>query len=144
MARKHEVGATMSDPNVVPMADVMLVMLIIFMVVTPMLTKGISVDMVKTHNPIAMQAADKDDAILIAVTREGRVYLGTNQLNPEEIPAKVKDLLANRIDRTCYIRADARARYERVVEVVDNLRAAGVDQVGLLTEQIKPKAGGAE
>jgi biopolymer transport protein ExbD/biopolymer transport protein TolR len=144
MARKHEVGATMSEPNVVPMADVMLVMLIIFMVVTPMLTKGISVDMVKTHNPTAMQAADKDDAILIAVTREGRVYLGTNQVNPEEIPGKVKDLLANRIDRTCYIRADARARYERVVEVVDNLRAAGVDQVGLLTEQIKPRTATAE
>lgn len=142
MARKKEVGEVMAEPNVVPMADVMLVMLIIFMVVTPMLTKGISVDMVKTHNPIAMQAADKDDAILIAVTREGRVFLGTSQVNPEEIPSKVKDLLANRIDRTCYIRADARARYERVVEVVDNLRAAGVDQVGLLTEQIKPKMAG--
>jgi biopolymer transport protein ExbD/biopolymer transport protein TolR len=134
----------MAEPNVVPMADVMLVMLIIFMVVTPMLTKGISVDMVKTQNPIAMQAADKDDAILVAVTREGRVFLGTTQVNPDEIPSKVKDLLANRIDRTCYIRADARARYERVVEVVDNLRAAGVDQVGLLTEQIKPRVAGAE
>jgi biopolymer transport protein ExbD/biopolymer transport protein TolR len=144
MARKKEIGDVMAEPNVVPMADVMLVMLIIFMVVTPMLTKGISVDMVKTQNPIAMQAADKDDAILVAVTREGRVFLGTTQVNPEEITGKVKDLLANRIDRTCYIRADARARYERVVEVVDNLRAAGVDQVGLLTEQIKPRVAGAE
>jgi len=144
MAKKKELGAVMNEPNVVPMADVMLVMLIIFMVVTPMLTKGISVDMVKTQNPIAMQAADKDDAILVAITREGRTYLGTSQVNPEEIPAKVKDLLANRMDRTCYIRADARARYERVVDVVDNLRAAGVDQVGLLTEQVKSKTASAE
>lgn len=120
----------------IPLVDVMLVLLIIFMVITPMLTKGISVDMVRTKNPITMQAADKDDAILIAVTRDGKSYLSTIPMNPEELPSKVRDLLVNRLDRTVYIRADARARYERVVDVVDNLRAAGVDQLGLLTEQI--------
>jgi biopolymer transport protein ExbD len=125
------------------MVDVMLVLLIIFMVITPMLSKGISVDMVKTKNPIAMQAADKEDAVLIAITREGRVYLGTTQMQPEDLPQRVKDLLTNKLDKTVYLRADARARYERVVEVVDNLRAAGVDQLGLLTEQIKEKTPGA-
>jgi biopolymer transport protein ExbD/biopolymer transport protein TolR len=134
----------MADINVTPMVDVMLVMLIIFMVITPMLTKGISVDMVKTKNPIAMQAADKDDAILIAVTREGRTFLGTTPMNPEDLPNKVKDLLANRLDRTVYVRADARSRYQVVVDVVDNLRAAGVDQLGLLTEQIGGEKKGAE
>ena len=132
-----------SDINVTPMVDVMLVLLIIFMVITPMLSKGISVDMVKTKNPIAMQAADKEDAVLIAITREGRVYLGTTQMQPEDLPQRVKDLLTNKLDKTVYLRADARARYERVVEVVDNLRAAGVDQLGLLTEQIKEKTPGA-
>jgi biopolymer transport protein ExbD/biopolymer transport protein TolR len=132
-----------STPNVVPMVDVMLVLLIIFMVVTPMLTKGISVDMVKTRHPIAMQAADKDDAILIAVTRDGRTFLGTTQMPPDQLPSKVKDLLVNRLDKMVYIRSDARARYERVVEVVDNLRAAGVDQIGLLTEQIKERGAAA-
>jgi biopolymer transport protein ExbD/biopolymer transport protein TolR len=131
-----------ADINVTPMVDVMLVMLIIFMVITPMLTKGISVDMVKTKNPIAMQAADKDDAILIAVTREGRAYLGTTQMVPEDLPSKVRDMLVGRLDRTVYIRADSRARYQSVVDVVDNLRAAGVDQLGLLTEQIGDKKGG--
>ena len=126
-----------ADINVTPMVDVMLVLLIIFMVITPMLTKGISVDMVRTRNPITMQAADKDDAILIAVTREGRSYLGTTPMVPEDLPAKVRDLLLNRLDRTVYVRADARARYQVVVDVVDNLRAAGVDQLGLLTEQIQ-------
>ncbi len=138
MARRVPMSAV-STPNVVPMVDVMLVLLIIFMVVTPMLTKGISVDMVKTRHPIAMQGADKDDAVLIAVTREGRTYLGTTQMPPDQLPQKVKDLLANRLDKMVYVRSDARARYERVVEVVDNLRAAGVDQIGLLTEQIKEK-----
>ncbi len=128
-----------ATPNVVPMVDVMLVLLIIFMVITPMLSKGISVDMVKTRNPISMQGADKDDAVIVAVTREGRTFLGNVQMKPDELPSKVRDLLANRLDKMCYIKADARSRYDRVVEVVDNLRAAGVDQIGLLTEQIKER-----
>jgi biopolymer transport protein ExbD/biopolymer transport protein TolR len=126
-----------SDINVTPMVDVMLVLLIIFMVITPMLTKGIQVNMVKTKNPIAMQAADKSDAILIAVTKDGRSYLNNTQMPPEDLAPKVKDLLTNRLDKTVFIRADQRAKYEKVVTVVDNLRAAGVDQVGLLTEQIQ-------
>jgi len=114
----------------------MLVMLIIFMVITPMLSKGVSVDLVKTKNPIPMQAADKSDAIMVAVTRDGKTYLGTTQMTPADLPPKVKDLLINRLDKTVFVKADSRARYEKVVEVVDNLRAAGVDQLGLLTEQL--------
>jgi biopolymer transport protein ExbD/biopolymer transport protein TolR len=121
------------------MVDVMLVLLIIFMVVTPMLSKGVSVDMVKTKNPIAMQEADKTDAVLVAVTRDGNAFLGTTKTAPDQLPAKVKDLLTNRLDKTVFVRADSRARYEKVVEVVDNLRAAGVDQLGLLTEQVQDK-----
>lgn len=119
------------------MVDVMLVLLIIFIVITPMLSKGVSVDMAKTNNPSDMQAADKEDAILIAVTRDGKVFLGTNQTMADQLPQKVKDLLTNRLDKMVYIKSDARARYERVVDVVDNLRAAGVDQLGLLTDEIE-------
>ena len=133
---KHGAAPPVSDINVTPMVDVMLVMLIIFMVITPMLSKGVSVDLVKTKNPIPMQAADKSDAIVIAVTRDGKTYLSTTQIAAADLPPKVKDLLINRLDKTVFVRADSRARYERVVEVVDNLRAAGVDQLGLLTEQI--------
>jgi biopolymer transport protein ExbD len=134
-------AGVVADINVTPMVDVMLVLLIIFMVITPMLSKGIPVDLVKTKNPIAMQAADKSDAILVAVSRDGRVFLGTTQMQPEDLPAKVRDLLTNRLDRTVFLRADSRARYDRVVTVVDNLRAAGVDQLGLLTEQMQGEKG---
>jgi biopolymer transport protein ExbD len=130
----------MADINVTPLVDVMLVLLIIFMVITPMLSKGVSVDMAKARNPIPMQAADKSDAITVAVTRDGKTYLNTTQMPPEDLPPKVKDLLANRLDKTVFIRADQRARYEKVVDVVDNLRAAGVDNVGLLTEQLQEKS----
>jgi biopolymer transport protein ExbD len=134
--KKARESHPVSDINVTPMVDVMLVLLIIFMVITPLLSKGIQVNMVKTKNPIPMQAADKSDAILVAVTRDGRTYLNSTQMQPDDLAPKVKDLLTNRLDKTVFIRADQRAKYEKVVTVVDNLRAAGVDQVGLLTEQI--------
>jgi biopolymer transport protein ExbD/biopolymer transport protein TolR len=107
-----------------------------------MLTKGVSVDMVRTKNPIAMQAADKTDAVIVAVTRDGKTFLGNTQVPAAEMSPKVKDLLTSRIDKEVFLRADSRARYEKVVEVVNNLRASGVDQLGLLTEQIQEKKPG--
>jgi biopolymer transport protein ExbD/biopolymer transport protein TolR len=136
---KHHAPPPVADINVTPMVDVMLVLLIIFMVITPMLSKGVSVDKVKTKNPIAMQAADKSDAVLISVTRDGKVYLGTDSILAEDLPPKVKDLLTNKLDKTVFVQADQRANYGKVVDVVDNLRAAGVDQLGLLTEQLQEK-----
>jgi len=136
---KTKAPPPVADINVTPMVDVMLVLLIIFMVITPMLSKGISVDMVKTVNPVPMQAADKSDAIIVAITRDGKTYLNTTQMPADQLPGKVKDMLTNRLDRMCYVRADSRARYEKVVDVVNNLRAAGVDQLGLLTEQLQQK-----
>jgi biopolymer transport protein ExbD len=128
-----------SDINVTPMVDVMLVLLIIFMVITPMLSKGVNVNMVKTKNPITMKAADQEDAILVAITRDGKVFLspGNTLMQPDQLSSKVKDLQQNRSDKTVYIKADARARFAGVMDVIDNLRTAQVDQVGLLTEEIK-------
>jgi len=140
---KKKTADVVADINVTPMVDVMLVLLIIFMVITPMLSKGVSVDLVRTKNPVAMQAADKEDAVLVAITRDGKVYIspGNAQLPPDQLAPKVKDLLSNKLDKTVYVKSDSRARYERVMDVVDNLRAAGVDQLGLLTEQVKPQGG---
>jgi biopolymer transport protein ExbD/biopolymer transport protein TolR len=119
------------------MVDVMLVVLIIFMVITPMLSKTVSVDKYKARNAVAMSDADKEDAVEIAVTRDGSCFLspGTIKVTPDELAPKVKDLLANRPVKTVYISADVRAKYGRVAEVVDNLRAGGVDDVGLITDQ---------
>lgn len=134
---KKKAAPPVADINVTPMVDVMLVLLIIFMVITPMLTHGVSVDLVKTKNPITMQAADKEDAILISITRNGSVFLspGNIKLQPGDLPEKIRDLLTNRVDKTVYIKADARSRYEVVEDVVDNLRAGGASELGLITEE---------
>ncbi|MDZ4798161.1 MAG: biopolymer transporter ExbD [Bryobacteraceae bacterium] len=133
--KKNKAPEPVADINVTPMVDVMLVLLIIFIVITPMLSKGISVDMAKANNPSPMHDADKEDAVLVAIARDGKVYLGTEQMPPDVLPGRVKDLLTNKLNKTVYVRADARSRYERVVDVVDNLRSAGVDNIGLLTEE---------
>jgi len=118
------------------MADVMLVLLIIFMVITPMLQKGVSVEMAKTKNPIDMKEADRDDAVLVVVTRDGKFYLGQNKVNIDELATRVNDLLATRLEKKVFVRSDLRAKYGDVVQVVDNIRNAGVDQIGLLTERL--------
>src|SRR5262249_2556777 len=134
-----------SNINVTPMVDVMLVLLIIFMVITPMLQHGVSVNMAEAINPRSMPDADKEDALLVAVTRDGKIFFGSEPIGAGQKPAeaaagltaKVKDKVAARTDKTVFVKSDARAQYGWVVAVVDNVRSAGVDQLGLLTEQKK-------
>jgi len=141
IAKRDEGSKISSDINVTPMVDVMLVLLIIFMVVTPMLQKGVSVDMAKVNNPEQMPDADKEDALLVSITRDGMVYLGSDRIDVDTLTNKVKDRLANKPDKRVYVKADMRTRFGGVVSVVDSVRAAGVDDLGLLTDQKKAAPG---
>ena len=140
MAYKPKAPPVMAAPNVIPMADIMLVLLIIFMVITPMLQHGTPVDMAKAENADKMPNADKDDAIIVAVTRDGRMFLspGNREIGVDAITDSVKDLLTGRLDKTVYVRSDARAKYGDVVKAVDAVRSAGVENLGLLTEKVPP------
>jgi biopolymer transport protein ExbD/biopolymer transport protein TolR len=153
MAKREEGKKVNSNINVTPMVDVMLVLLIIFMVITPMLQKGVSVDLAKVNSPASMPDADKEDALIVAVMSDGKLFFGNDRIEADQLTQKIKDRLANRVDKRVYVRADARAKYGSVVEVVDNVRAAGVDDLGLLTDQRKttnqqapppPAAGGGQ
>ena len=130
-------GGQSANINVTPLIDVLLVLLIIFMVVTPMLQHGVSVDMAKVNNPEQMPDADKEDALLVSVMRNGDVFFGTDKISVDNLTTKVKDRLANKADKRVYVKADARAHFGNVVQVVDGVRAAGVDDLGLLTDQRK-------
>ena len=139
IAKRNEGKNVNSNINVTPMVDMMLVLLIIFMVITPMLQHGVSVDMAKVNNPEQMPDADKEDALIVAVMRDGKIFFGNDQLPVDQLTNKVKDRLANKTDKRVYVKADARAKFGAVVGVVDNVRAAGVDQLGLLTDQNQKK-----
>src|SRR5215467_14784830 len=106
LAKRNEGAKISSDINVTPMVDVMLVLLIIFMVITPMLQHGVSVDLAKVNNPEQMPDADKEDALIVAVMRGGDVFFGNDKLaSLETLTGKIKDRLANKSDKRVYIRA---------------------------------------
>jgi biopolymer transport protein TolR len=133
-----------SNINVTPMVDVMLVLLIIFMVITPMLQNKVQIDMAKVDNAVAMPDADKEDAIVVAVTRDGGVFLGQDKVDPSQLGRMVQDKLADKPGKTIYVRADARAQYKAVEDAIDNVRTAGVDEVGLLTQKKENNGAGGE
>src|SRR6202043_764335 len=135
MSYKPSVGPQMAAPNVIPMADIMLVLLIIFMVVTPMLTKGLSVELAKVTSPSDMPDADKDDAVIVGVSASGDVYIGSAKSDITQIADQVRDRISNKLDKTVFVKSDGRAKYGDVVKVVDEIRSAGVDNVGLITDK---------
>ena len=133
---KREEGKKVnSNINVTPMVDVMLVLLIIFMVITPMLNNKVNVDLPVANAAIVMENANKEDAITVAVTRDGRAYLGGDQVNLDDLGPKIAAKLENKTDKQVFLRADVRANYGKVMDAVDQIRAAGVSQLGLLTEK---------
>ncbi len=144
IAVRDEGHKVSSNINVTPMVDVMLVLLIIFMVITPMLQNKVSVDMARVDNPVAMPDADKEDAIVVAITRDGAVFLGQNKIAVSDLGTEVANKLAGTPGRTIYIRADARAQYRAVEDAIDAVRTAGVDDVGLLTQKKEAGSAGGE
>jgi biopolymer transport protein ExbD len=134
IAKRDEGSKVNSNINVTPMVDVMLVLLIIFMVITPLAEQKVNVTLAKTQTAVAMDNASKQDAITVAITRDSKVYLGQDQTTMGELGSKVADLLQNKTDKTIYFRADERANYGTVEDAIDAVRTAGVEEIGLLTE----------
>jgi biopolymer transport protein ExbD/biopolymer transport protein TolR len=135
ISKRDEGKKVNSNINVTPMVDVMLVLLIIFMVITPMLQQKVQIDMARVDNPTNMPDADKEDAIVVAITRDGAVFLGQNKVSVSELGPQVRDKLSGTPGRTIFIRADARAQFRAVEDAIDAVRTAGVDDVGLLTQK---------
>ncbi|MFC6646120.1 ExbD/TolR family protein [Granulicella cerasi] len=138
MAKRDEGKKVNSDINVTPMVDIMLVLLIIFMVITPMVNNKVSVDLPKVPEAIVLENANKEDAINVAVTRDGKTFVGGDQVNLDQVGDRVSAILAKKTDasadKTIYMRADMRANYGKVMDAIDALRAAGVSQLDLMTD----------
>jgi biopolymer transport protein ExbD len=135
MAVRNEGSKVNANINVTPMVDVMLVLLIIFMVITPMLQNKVNVDLAQSQNATPMDDANKEDSVVVAITRDSRVYLGQNQTSIANLGSQVRDELENKTNKIVYFRADARAHYGTVMDAIDAVRTAGVEEVAMLTEQ---------
>jgi biopolymer transport protein ExbD/biopolymer transport protein TolR len=134
LVKRDEGSKVNSNINVTPMVDVMLVLLIIFMVITPMVQDKVHVDLVSAADATPMPDADHEDQALVAVTRDGHVFLGSNQVSLDDLGSKVSDILQNKPTKIVYLRADQRASYGVVMNAVDAVRTVGVDQLGVMTE----------
>jgi len=135
LAKRDEGKKVNSNINVTPMVDVMLVLLIIFMVITPMLNNKVNVTLPQADAAKVMENANKEDAIIVAVTRDGKTYLGGDIVSVDDLGTKISAKLENKLDKEVYLRADIRANYGKVMDAVDGIRSAGVSELGLITEQ---------
>ena len=135
LAARDEGKKVTSDINVTPMVDVMLVLLIIFMVVTPMLNNKVNVDLPPADASVVMEDATKEDSVVVAVTRDGKTFLGGDQVTPDALGDKINALMEKRTNKEVFFRGDNRANYGRVMDAIDGIRAAGISQLGMLTEK---------
>lgn len=135
MAFDQSSGGSLSQINVTPLVDVMLVLLVIFMVTAPILQQGISVDLPQVETgPMTGDQADLEDQLVVAVTREGVVHLNDAPLELEALQTKLAAIVQERPSRTVYLRADQNVMYGRVVEVMATVRRAGIVKLGMVTE----------
>jgi biopolymer transport protein ExbD/biopolymer transport protein TolR len=137
-------GDLQSEINVTPMVDIMLVLLIIFMVITPLLQQGVTVNLPKNmNNPEEDQRIIKEHAIVIAIPNDGEYYLGKDRVSREQIKDKVETMLKNiknEDDRIVYIKSGIGVSYGDVVNVINEVRALGVDKIGLVADRKKKGA----
>jgi biopolymer transport protein ExbD/biopolymer transport protein TolR len=137
-------GGLNSDINVTPMVDIMLVLLIIFMVITPFLQQGVTVALPRDlRNPEEDKAIIKETSVVVAITEDGKLYIGKKPIDKESLKTEIDQKMATKEqqDKIVYIRGDINANYGQVVETINLIRDSGIDQIGLVAD--KRKSGGA-
>ncbi len=139
-------GGLSSDINVTPMVDIMLVILIIFMVITPFLQQGVSVALPRDmRNPDEDPNIIKETSVVVAITEDGKLFIGKKPIDKEQLKSEIDQKMATKTDaeRIVYIRSDINANYGQVVETINLIRDSGIDQIGLVADKKKGPAEGA-
>jgi biopolymer transport protein ExbD len=132
--RGRRVGPTLAEINVIPLVDVMLVLLIIFMVAAPMLQRGVEVNL-----PVARRSPEiSSERVFVDVpatfTKDRRVMLDKESIGLAALPERLKQLMLARADKRVFLRADGALSVQQLIDVLDQLKAAGVDAAGIVTE----------
>jgi biopolymer transport protein ExbD len=131
-------GEVSSEPNVVPLCDVLLVLLIIFMVVTPLIQKGVDVRLPTALNTINMP---ENPEVVLSIKRDGSMYIGQDQVTLDNLQTIIEEAFMTATDKRLYLRADGELEYGNIVDIVEVLKAAGVEIVGIITEVKTEKIG---
>ena len=132
--RGRRVGPTLSEMNVIPLVDVMLVLLIIFMVAAPMLQRGVEVKLPVASRTQEIAASERIFVdVPLSFKKDRRVFIGKEPVAMAVLPERVRQLLVNRADKQVFLRADGQLNVQDEIEVLDNLKAGGVQNVGIVT-----------
>jgi biopolymer transport protein TolR len=131
----RRVGATLAEINIIPLVDVVLVLLLIFMLTAPMMYRGIDVNLPRTSSrPTAVE-----ERLVLTLTRDGALFLNERRLTPAGLEAALREAFQHRTDRTLYLKADAGLPYGTVVETMDRVRRAGIERLGMVTEPARER-----
>ncbi len=147
MTQKRQRRKPMSEINVVPYIDVMLVLLVIFMVTAPLIQEGVEVDLPKASStPIQVDENDEEQ-IVVTVTRSGKLFVDNDGVDSLPLSAaamtnKVAEMLENRIDKRVFVRGDSAVEYGRIVEAMAALQSAGASSIGLVSEPAEEQQAG--
>ena len=129
----HRIGATLAEINIIPLVDVTLVLLLIFMLTAPLMYRGIDVNLPKTSGKPTVV----EERMVLTVTKDHTVYLNDKPVSLAALEQNLRDAFKNRQDKTLYLRADQALQYGLVVETMDRVRRAGVEKLGMVTEPTK-------
>jgi biopolymer transport protein TolR len=129
--RRNSENKSMADINVTPLVDVMLVLLIIFMVTAPMLSMGIDVNLPRVKSKTVDLAEEK---LILSINENKEIYLNKTRMSLQDLNTKLAAIFEQRVDREIFLRADKNVSYGFVVEVMSEIRKAGVDKLGMITE----------
>ena len=131
----RRIGATLAEINIIPLVDVVLVLLLIFMLTAPMMYRGIDVNLPRA----AAKPTAVEERMVLTITKEQGLYLNDRRITPAGLDDALRDAFKSRTDKTLYLKADAGLSYGAVIEAMDRVRRAGIERLGMVTEPVRER-----
>lgn len=135
-SRNSSDRGTMSQINVTPLVDVMLVLLVIFMVTAPMMQQGVQVNLPKAETKAL---PSQEESVIVSMERSGRIFINSSEIPAGDLRAKLSDMFANRTKKEVYLKADKDVPYGEVVKTMADIKGAGIERLGMVTEPSQRK-----
>jgi biopolymer transport protein TolR len=129
------IGSALAEINIIPLVDVVLVLLLIFMLTAPMMYRGIDVNLPRA----AAKPTAVEERLVLTVTKDRRLYLNEKAILPGGLQDQLRQAFTGRTDKTLYLKADAGLAYGVVVETMDEVRRAGIERLGMVTEPVRER-----